>query len=84
MKSRMIKGWRQVPRSKPGLPASRFLPLPRAPSPPAQAPGDAAAKERWESEGGQLGVAAPAAPPAAEALTYRRFHPWRATRTLAS
>ena len=34
VKSRLIKGWRQVPRVKPGPPGSRFLPFPRPKAPP--------------------------------------------------
>ncbi len=52
MRSRLIKGWRQVPRPKPG-PGSRYLPLPRGKAPPKPPPAtEAAAKDRWESEGG--------------------------------
>jgi hypothetical protein len=55
-RSRLIAGWRQVARAKPGPSRPRYLPLAQAnaASKPRIAAPDAAANERWETEGGHL------------------------------
>jgi hypothetical protein len=55
-RGRVIAGWRQVARAKPGPSRPRYSPLAqaKAASEPRIAVPDAAANERWETEGGHL------------------------------
>jgi hypothetical protein len=55
-RTRVITGWRQLPRARPGVAKARFSALARGTAKPAPrvAVAEIAANERWETEGGNV------------------------------
>jgi hypothetical protein len=54
-RGRLITGWRQV-KPEQGSPKRRFFPVADAKAAPRATSGEAAGKDRWESEGGSTVV----------------------------